>query len=173
MYLYLYLYLANSQVPVPVPRYYRLYLTPTLICICVYVCAYIYIYKYMHELCTLARWGRVSEPRHRHTTASVKGVFHRFMSYYLFRSLYILCTSCRILAYWLMFLVLHTTRNKAYLILSYLILSYLKYPAPYGRYVCSRILHARVCAGSRRKCLRLPFACASPLYSASCVWVKV
>ena len=86
---------------------------------------YMCLYKYMHELCTLARCGRVSEPRHRHTTASVKGVFHCFMSYYLFRSLYILCTSCRILAYWLMFLVLHTTRNKAYLILSYLILSYL------------------------------------------------
>ena len=44
------------------------------------------------------------------------------MSCYLFRSLYILCTACRILAYRLMFFVLHTTRNKAYLILSYLTL---------------------------------------------------
>ena len=44
----------------------------------------------------------------------------KLMSCYLFRSLYILCTACRILAYRLMFFVLHTTRNKAYLILSYL-----------------------------------------------------
>ena len=42
------------------------------------------------------------------------------MSCYLFRSLYILCTACRILAYRLMLFVFHTTRNKAYLILSYL-----------------------------------------------------
>ena len=53
------------------------------------------------------------------------GAYHCFMSCYLFRALYIFCTACRKLAHRLMFFVLHTTRNRAYLILSYLILSYL------------------------------------------------
>ena len=47
------------------------------------------------------------------------GAYHCFMSCYIFRSLYIFCTVCRIQAQRLKFFVLHTTRNKAFLILFY------------------------------------------------------
>ena len=44
-----------------------------------------------------------------------------YLSIHLFIYTAYICTLCRILAFWLMFFVLHTTINKVYLILSYLI----------------------------------------------------
>ena len=43
-----------------------------------------------------------------------------YLSIHLFIYTVYICTLCRILAFWLMFFVLHTTINKVYLILSYL-----------------------------------------------------
>ena len=157
-------------------------------CICMCVHIYIYIYKSIYDLCTHARCGRICEPHHKHTTASVNGcnlnialyrvmhlnlylsinilfqicayvcaciyifiyinlhmtcapmpgvvvflslstnirlplsmgAYHCFISCYLFRSLYISCTACRILPYRLMGFFLFYSRLEIKLILSYL-----------------------------------------------------
>ena len=86
---------------------------------CVHI--YIYMYTYMHDLlhpCQVWSYFWASAQTFDCFCQWVHTIV--LMSRYLFRSLYILCTACRILAYRLMFFVLHTTRNKAYLILSYL-----------------------------------------------------
>ena len=95
---------------------------------CLFACIYMHMYKYMHDLCTHARCGRISEPQHRHTTAYVNEcipLFSCHVIYFVHSTYYILCTACRILAHRVMFFVLHTTRNKSYLVLSCRILSYL------------------------------------------------
>ena len=86
--------------------------------------AYIYMYKYMHDLlhpCQVWSYFWASAQTYDCLCQWVHTIV--LMSCYLFRSLYILCTACRILAYRLMLFVFHTTRNKAYPILSYLILN--------------------------------------------------
>ena len=86
--------------------------------------AYICMYKYMHDLLHPCQvwsyfWALVQ------TYDSLCQWLHTIvlMSCYLFRSLYILCTACRILAYRLMFFVY--IRLEIKLILSYLISSHL------------------------------------------------
>ena len=90
---------------------------------CGHIYIYIYMYKYMHDLlhpCQVWSYFWASAQTYDCLCQWVHTIV--LMSCYLFRSLYILCTACRILAYRLMFFVLHTTQNKAYLILSYLAL---------------------------------------------------
>ena len=92
------------------------------ICMYLYVCVHIYIYTYTNIYMTCAPLPDVVVFLSLSTDIRLllsMSAYHCFMSCYLFLSLYIFCTACRILAHWLMFFVLHTTRNKAYLILSY------------------------------------------------------
>ena len=90
----------------------------------VYVCVRVHINTYTNSYMTCAPMPGVVAFLSLSTDIRLPlsmGAYHCFMSCYLFRALYIFCTACRILAHRLMFFVLHTTRNKAYLSLSYLI----------------------------------------------------
>ena len=97
----------------------------SLMCICIHLCMCVCVHTntYTNSYMTCAPMPGVVVFLSLSTDIRLPllmGAYHCFMSCYSFRALYIFCTACRILAHWLMFFVLHTTRNKAYLILSYL-----------------------------------------------------
>ena len=91
------------------------------ICVCIYI--HIQIYAWIVHPCQVRSCFWASAQTYDCLCQGCIPLFHVML---FFRSLYILCTTWRILAYWLMFLVLHTTRNKAYLILSYIWLKHKK-----------------------------------------------
>ena len=94
--------------------------------LCMCVCASIHINTYTNPYMTCAPMPGVVVFLSLSTDIRLPlsmGAYHCFMSCYLFRALYVFCTARRILAHRQMFFVLHTTRNKAFPILSYLSLA--------------------------------------------------
>ena len=88
----------------------------------VYMCVHIYTYTNVYMTCAPMPGVVVFQSLSTDIRLPLSmSAYHCFMSCYLFRSLYTLCSACRILAYRLMFLFY--TRHEIKLILSYPILS--------------------------------------------------